>query len=133
MLAAVIVVVVGVVAYQHFAAPAAARTSAQTRARHTPAAKTKARSGPVTHHRSTRLDIVVTATQNCFIQLTTAQGKTIFSGLVYAGTSKQWIERQAVSMIIGYPAGIRLTVNGKDPVPPGQTSPLTLTLRASRA
>ncbi len=138
ILAVAVVIVVGVLVYQHFAAgsPVAARTSAQTRTHQTtkPAAKTKAKTtDPVAHKKAKALDISVVATQNCWIQLTTVQGKTIFSGVVYAGSSMHWTESQAVSMVLGNPSGVQVSVNGKNPVPPGQVSTITLSLSAGKA
>jgi len=46
----------------------------------------------------------------------------LISGVVAAGTARHWTERQAVSMVIGNPGGISLTVNGKNPVPPGSAN-----------
>jgi RodZ C-terminal domain len=60
-------------------------------------------------------------------------GQTIFSGTVYAGSAMNWIEHRSVSMTIGNPLGVTVRVNGKDPVPRGATTSLTLTLRAGRA
>ena len=80
-----------------------------------------------------RVVIVLSAVQNCWVQLTTASGRTIFSGLVYAGTAKHWTERQAVTMVIGNPGGISLTVNGKNAVPPGTSNQVvTLSLGSGR-
>jgi cytoskeletal protein RodZ len=78
------------------------------------------------HVRSHQVVIRLTAVEDCWVQLTTAAGQTIFSGFVYAGTAKSWTERQAVSLRIGDPGAITLVVNGKSksPGPPGQ--PVTL-------
>jgi cytoskeletal protein RodZ len=75
-------------------------------------------------------DVVIrlTATENCWVMLTTASGKQIYEGVVYAGTSKHWTEKKAVSLLLGNPGGVALTVNGKNPVPAGSTQPVTLTL-----
>jgi cytoskeletal protein RodZ len=70
--------------------------------------------------------IDLTASQNCWVNLTTSAGKTVFSGIVYAGTVRHWTEHQAVSMVLGNPGGISLMVNGKNPVPRGQTQVVTL-------
>jgi cytoskeletal protein RodZ len=77
---------------------------------------------PSSHPKRHRVVIDLTATQNCWVNLATASGKTIFSGIVYAGTAEHWTEHQAVNMVIGNPAGISLTVNGKNPVPPGSSN-----------
>jgi cytoskeletal protein RodZ len=72
--------------------------------------------------------IQLAATQNCWVQLTTATGAQIYQGIVYAGTSLHWVERQAVSLMLGNPGGVSLTVNGRNAVPAGQHTPVTLSL-----
>ncbi len=69
-----------------------------------------------------RVVIDLAASQNCWVDLTTTRGHTIFSGIVHAGSSKHWTEHRTVNMVIGNPAGITLTVNGKNPVPPGSSN-----------
>lgn len=78
-------------------------------------------------------DVVIrlTATENCWVMLTTTAGKQIYEGVVYAGSSKNWTENQAVSMMLGNPGGVSLTVNGRNPVPAGSTQPVTLSLGPS--
>jgi transcriptional regulator with XRE-family HTH domain len=75
-------------------------------------------------------DVVIrlTATENCWVMLTTTTGRQIYEGVVYAGTSKHWTENQAVSMMLGNPEGVSLMVNGRNPVPAGSTQPVTLSL-----
>jgi cytoskeletal protein RodZ len=69
-----------------------------------------------------RVVIDLTAVQSCWVSLTTTAGKTIYSGIIAAGTTQHWTEHQTVSMVIGNPSGITLSVNGKNPVPPGTGS-----------
>jgi len=75
-------------------------------------------------------DVVIhlSATENCWVELTTVSGRQIYEGIVYAGTSKHWTETQAVSLMLGNPGGVSLSVNGRDPVPAGSTQPVTLSL-----
>ena len=55
-----------------------------------------------------------TALQGCWVLLTKASdGSQIFMGVVPAGASMTWTERQAVLMTLGNPPGVVLTVNGK--------------------
>ena len=76
-------------------------------------------------HRSNLVVIRLTASQTCWVWLTTASGKTIFQGDVLAGSVKAWTEKRAVNLRLGNPGGITLTVNGKVQSPaPGQ--PVTL-------
>ncbi|MBV8992406.1 MAG: DUF4115 domain-containing protein [Pseudonocardiales bacterium] len=72
--------------------------------------------------------IRLSATENCWVDLTTANGRQIYSGIVYPGTSMHWVETQPVTMQLGNPGGVSLTVNGRDPVRAGQTQPVTLSL-----
>ena len=71
--------------------------------------------------------IHLTAVEDCWVQLTTASGHTIFSGTILAGTAKRWTEHRAVSLLLGNPGGIALTVNGKNLGSPSNTGqPVTL-------
>jgi cytoskeletal protein RodZ len=75
-------------------------------------------------------DVVIrlSATENCWVELTTASGRQIYEGIVYAGTSMHWTEKQAVSLMLGNPPGVSVSVNGRNPVPAGSTQPVTLSL-----
>jgi transcriptional regulator with XRE-family HTH domain len=75
-------------------------------------------------------DVVIrlSATENCWVELTTASGQQIYEGIVYAGSSKHWTEKQAVSLMLGNPEGVSVIVNGRNPVPAGSTQPVTLSL-----
>lgn len=139
-LAAAVVIAGGAFAYQHFAGRSQAAAPGQAAGHST---KVTARSGTrarsqvqtrsqVNHqarHTSSRLDIRLTAAQNCYVQLTSAAGQIIYAGEVHAGRSVRWVERHAITMLIGSPAAIRLRVNGKNPVPAGAVRTLTLSLR----
>ena len=72
--------------------------------------------------------IHLAASANCWVQLTTATGQQIYQGIVYAGSTMHWIEYQAVSLMLGNPGGVLLTVNGRNAVPAGQHNPVTLSL-----
>jgi len=138
-LAVALLAVIGVLAYQQLSAhsPAtAAGKSHQTRT----VAKSRAtghgasgRQANTAVHRPRTLAIRVDATQDCWVQLRTAWGRTLFSGMVYAGSSMTWTERHAVVMVLGNPAGVRVRVNGRNPVPPGSASTVTLDLRPRSA
>jgi cytoskeletal protein RodZ len=105
------------------AAAVQARTHATARRRQLQAEEQAAQAARA---RARQVVIHLTAAADCWVQLTTAAGRTIFTGFVYAGTGRSWTERQAVSLRIGDPGAIVLTVNGKSrsPGPPGQ--PVTL-------
>ncbi len=73
--------------------------------------------------------IRLTAASDCWVQLSTAAGRKIFSGVVYGGATRQWTEHRAVRLILGNPGGVTVTVNGKNAVPANSASqPVTLTL-----
>jgi cytoskeletal protein RodZ len=132
-MALALVLVAGIFAYQHFTAGSATtkqRTSVVTHPGARPKGGHQVKTQETAHHRPRRLAIRLAATQDCWVQLTTATGQTIFSGTVYAGSTMNWTERRAVNMIIGNPAGITLRVNGKNPVPRGAVTTVTLSLRA---
>ena len=57
--------------------------------------------------------IRLTAAQDCWVGLNSPSGQTIFRGVIAAGATKTWNEKTQVSMVIGNPPGITLTVNGK--------------------
>lgn len=57
--------------------------------------------------------IQLTATQACWVGLTSATGQSLYQGVIAAGSSKTWTEKQPATMVIGNPPGIKLTVNGK--------------------
>jgi cytoskeletal protein RodZ len=105
------------------AATLQARTRAAARERQLQAREKAAHAA---HARAHQVVIRLTAAADCWVQLTTAAGQAIFTGFVYAGTARSWTERQAVSLRIGDPGAVTLTVNGKSqsPGPPGQ--PVTL-------
>jgi cytoskeletal protein RodZ len=61
--------------------------------------------------------IKLTAVQDCWVGLTNSSGQQLYQGTVPAGSTMTWRERHKVSMVIGDPAGIVLTVNGKTETP----------------
>ena len=64
----------------------------------------------------TRSDVVIqlTANEDCWVLLTkSSDGTQIFMGVVPAGSSKTWTEKQPVDMRLGNPPGVVLTVDGK--------------------
>jgi cytoskeletal protein RodZ len=94
------------------------------KAKHSP----KPSATPVTHTNPNEVVIHLTATSACWVELTTASGTQIFQGTLSAGATKRWVEHRPVSLVLGNPAGVVLTVDGKNAVPAGATQPVTLTL-----
>ena len=63
-----------------------------------------------------RSDVVIklTANQDCWVLLTkSSDGSQIYMGVVPAGSSRTWTEKQTVSVRLGNPPGVVLTVDGK--------------------
>jgi cytoskeletal protein RodZ len=65
--------------------------------------------------------IRLTATQDCWVGLTSAAGQQLYQGIIPAGQSMTWREQNPVSMVVGNPPGISLTVNGKPELQNTQT------------
>jgi cytoskeletal protein RodZ len=104
--------------------PAAAAGGAHAKASKSPASSPSPNPSAV-HHR--RLTIRLTATQDCWVQFTKPHGQFLFQVYVLSGSTRTWRFRHAVSMQIGNPGGIVLTVNGKDLGHPGTYGqPVTL-------
>ena len=73
-------------------------------------------------------DVVIklTATEDCWVQLTSSSdGTQIYMGVIQAGASMKWTEKKAVSVRLGNPGGVVLTVNGQRQNP-DSTVPVTL-------
>jgi cytoskeletal protein RodZ len=146
-LAVALAAIVGIAAYHVLSGPAksspvashstSSPASARAKARH-PAvhkkqakAKTSTASGPKPSPNQVviALDAV---SSDCWVDLTSAStGQLIFEGTLPVGSSRTWTESQPVSMEIGDPGAVTLTVNGVSQNPPAG-SPVTLTLGASQ-
>jgi cytoskeletal protein RodZ len=57
--------------------------------------------------------IRLTATSDCWVGFSSPTGQSLYQGVVKAGHTATWVEKQPVSMVLGNPPGIHLTVNGK--------------------
>jgi len=75
--------------------------------------KASATVSPVVHATPSVAVIKVTAMQDCWIGFTSTSGKQYFQGTILAGHSKTWWTKYRLSMVIGNPPGIVLTVNGR--------------------
>jgi cytoskeletal protein RodZ len=133
-MALALLVIAGIFAYQHFAShPATAAKQDAGAPNPSTAAKPSATASPsvVAHqHQPRKLHIRLTATRNCWVQISNPRGATLFSGMVYAGNTMNWTEKHRVTMLLGNPSGVRLRVNGRNPVPPHTVSMVTLHLHA---
>jgi cytoskeletal protein RodZ len=104
--------------------PAAAHKAAR---RHPAATSTPS---PPATRRGPR-DVVISLTrvsEPCWADITTPGGATIFQGIIDPGTSKTWTERRAVTLRLGNPSAVTLTVDGKSRTGLG-SQPVTLNLR----
>jgi cytoskeletal protein RodZ len=89
---------------------AAATTSTRPSTRPSPTVK----ASPTQAATPSDVVIKVAAVEECWVLLTRASdGSQIFMGVVPAGSSMTWTEQQAVSIRLGNPGGIVLTVDGQ--------------------
>jgi cytoskeleton protein RodZ len=72
------------------------------------------------------ISLAVTA-QPCWAQLTTADGTTVYQGTLSPGATMTWTESQAVTLVLGNPGSVTLTINGKAQTGLG-VNPVTLSL-----
>ena len=71
--------------------------------------------------------IRLTATKACWVAISDNSGKQLYSGTVQAGKSMTWRETQKVSVRLGNPSGVKLTVDGKNETP-HSVSPATVSV-----
>jgi transcriptional regulator with XRE-family HTH domain len=139
----VLAIIVGLVTYHLVSSSSVSNVSAQrtgTTGKHkagkAPASTPTPTATPVTHkrtHHAHEWVIELTALSSgsgCWVDLTYAStGAQIFEGIVSPGSTERWTVKHLVSMNLGNPGGIKLTVNGKNDVPAGAASnPITLTI-----
>jgi cytoskeletal protein RodZ len=67
---------------------------------------------PVVYHHLV-LKMTAYAGQYSWVQVSYPTGQLIFQGYVYPNTSKTWTEKQKVAVVIGNPAALTLTVDGR--------------------
>jgi hypothetical protein len=67
---------------------------------------------PAAHPARHRVIIRVAATDACWVLLTTHSGKLIFNGVLQPGVAHRWVLHRQVSLRLGNPGGVVLTVNG---------------------
>jgi transcriptional regulator with XRE-family HTH domain len=124
--AVVLLAIIGFGAYRLASSHGGTRPlAAQT---HRAAATAKPTPRPSPTPRPTPTDVVIhlTAVQDCWVLLTGSRGGSqIYMGVIPAGSSMTWTEKQAVNVRLGNPGGIVLTVNGKRQNP-NSIAPVTL-------
>lgn len=89
---------------------------------------------PTPTHPSHTVVIHLTAIEDCWVEFTKPDGTYLTQAYVVAGGAKTWTFHHTVSMQIGNPGGILLTVNGqsKNLGPQAATGPVTLTIGPGR-
>lgn len=127
MLAAAAVVAFGAVVYL-FVATSGPGHQVPSHHRHPLARPTAPATSPATARYTREVVIRLTATADCWVGFTTPGGRSLGQFFVVAGGSKTWIFGRTVDMRVGNPAGVKLIVNGKNPLPAGTAQPITLTL-----
>ena len=81
---------------------------------HTATASAKPTAHPSATPTSHDVVIRLNAVEDCWVLITkSTDGSQIFMGVVLAGSSRTWTEKQAVDMRLGNPPGVVLTVDGK--------------------
>jgi len=80
-----------------------------------PPAKSTATTKPTADKTPTVPEAVIrlAATQDCWVGFNSPTGKSLSQVTVRAGSTKTWLEKSPVSMVIGNPPGVTLTVDGK--------------------
>ena len=126
IVAVVLLAIIGFGAYRLVSDDSRAKPSASPSHRATASAKPSARPTPSSTPTSDDVVIQLTATEDCWIQLTSSgDGSQIYMGVLQAGASMKWTEKKAVSVRLGNPGGVVLTVNGQRQNP-DSTVPVTL-------
>ena len=114
VLIVVLLAVIGFAAYHLVSTGGGSHPSASATHHPTASPKASATIKPVVHTPVPPVAVIkVTAVQDCWIGFTSSSGKQLYQGTILAGHSKTWRTKQAVSMVIGNPPGIVLTVNGR--------------------
>ena len=130
IVAVVLLAIIGFGAYRlvsHNGGTPGSRPVAAPTHRATASAKPTARPTPT--HTSSDVVIHLTANEDCWVLLTSGgSGSQIYMGVIPAGSSKTWTEKQAVNVRLGNPGGVVLTVNGKLQNP-NSTTPVTLSFK----
>jgi cytoskeletal protein RodZ len=101
----------------HAKAPASPVAAVRPSVTHSAAAKPAAKPKAKQAYPPGQAKIVLTASKDCWVGIADHNGKLLFNGVVSAGQSKTWWERQRVDVRLGNPSGIHLTVNGKNETP----------------
>jgi hypothetical protein len=115
MIAAVVLLaIIGFSTYRLVSSHGSPGHAAAAMSRPAASARPTPRPSPSPSRRPADVVIRVAAVEDCWVLLTNSRnGSQIYMGVVPAGSSMTWTEKQAVQMVLGNPPGIVLTVNGK--------------------
>jgi len=72
----------------------------------------------------------VRARRDSWLNVRNEKGKLLFSGIVRQGSTREWTAKKRIRLLIGYPRGIVLTVNGKNLGSPRQDPGRRVTIRS---
>jgi len=117
VLAVALLAVIGFGAY-HVVSTRGTHTSATPTATVRPVvtAKPKVTAKPATHKAAVPKNtavITLTAISDCWVGFDSPSGQSLSQVTIPAGQTMTWNEKHSVSMVIGNPPGVKLTVNGK--------------------
>ena len=68
---------------------------------------------------------IVAANDDCWIDVT-ADGVNVYSGILELGTSELFTAEKEMSLVLGFPEGVELVVNGQNLGSPGGVDPITV-------
>ena len=107
-----LVAVLGIAGFRYFGSSHHTNPPPKTESRHTHRPAATHTAVPVVY-RHLVLKMTAAAGQYSWVQLSNATGHLIFQGYVYPNTPKTWTEKQKVLVVIGNPAAITMTVDGR--------------------
>lgn len=70
---------------------------------------------------------VLAANSDCWIDIT-ADGVNVYSGTLEVGTSEIFTAEEEMALVLGFPEGVELIVNGQEVGSPGGVDPITIKL-----
>ena len=70
---------------------------------------------------------IVAANEDCWIDVT-ADGTNVYSGTLELGESEVFTAEEEMALVLGFPEGIELVVNGQNLGSPGGVDPITIKL-----
>ena len=68
---------------------------------------------------------IIAANSDCWIDVT-ADGVNVYSGILELGTSEMFSAEEEMSLVLGFPEGVELVLNGQNLGSPGGVDPITV-------